>query len=551
MPIPVFTYRSRVSRGAMLSCALAAVTISGAGAATFHRLAVTQTSGSGGDQAILQTSASGSALQGEVGASANGSIKLPFGVLGEFDPSSSAFGVGTLGISTTGYAVAGESLSDTQPTFLAFPGGNGMGLEAVTKSTSVSPAIFAQSSGTGDGVDGAATNGGSMAGVVGEDLSNSDEVTDGVLGTTSNGGYGVEGTSANGALGGMHGFATTGVGVRGESNSGIGVYGVNNQSPAAASPAPVGMDVGLYAVSGVGEGIYAQSTDDSAIYAESANGVGVQGHAAGKRVGVVGYNDAPALQNGDTNLITNYVGVTAVSTVGTGLFATTTNADGAWIQNNDPNYSTLVLYNGDAGDLIEAGNAQCAGYCFEVDTYGDLYVDGFISDQNGTFARTRNPNSDAMSYGAQVAEPTMEDVGRAQLVNGSASVPLRSDFRQTIDSAQYMVFLTPHGDSNGLYVASESAGGFVVRESHAGRSTLGFDYRIVAQQFGAKLGRLPRYASLHKRGSKMHRAGMAASTFERSAPANTRQPSGKLRSRHLRRFVPPPITTMPSAAGLR
>jgi hypothetical protein len=50
--------------------------------------------------------------------------------------------------------------------------------------------------------------------------------------------------------------------------------------------------------------------------------------------------------------------------------------------------------------------------------------------------------------------------------------------------AAYMVFITPEGDSNGLYVVNKTAAGFEVHENRAGRSTLAFSYRIVAKPFG-------------------------------------------------------------------
>jgi hypothetical protein len=43
------------------------------------------------------------------------------------------------------------------------------------------------------------------------------------------------------------------------------------------------------------------------------------------------------------------------------------------------------------------------------------------------------------------------------------------------------VFLTPDGDSNVLYVTQKSPAGFLVCESRGGRSTLSFDYRIIAK----------------------------------------------------------------------
>jgi hypothetical protein len=54
------------------------------------------------------------------------------------------------------------------------------------------------------------------------------------------------------------------------------------------------------------------------------------------------------------------------------------------------------------------------------------------------------------------------------------------------------VFVTPEGDSNGLYVV-KGAGGFLVREQHGGRSTVPFDYRIVAkprEERGTRLARV-------------------------------------------------------------
>jgi hypothetical protein len=387
---------SRLSRRTTLALALGATTVTAASAATFHRLATTQTTGSEGALTILQTGASASALQGEVASSVNTGIKLPFGVLGEYNAAGSKFGVGTLGISTTGYAVAAESLSTTQPSILADAAGGGIGIEAVTPSNSGSPAIYASSAGGGDGVDGVAS-----------------------------GGYGLSGSSSNG---------------------GSGVYGVSND---------------------YGDGVYGQS----------AEGYGV--------FGITG--DAPAEQ----------------------------------LINESASSYVLKMTNQDDGPLIEADNGQCL--CLTLDGGGNLRVSGSVISAGETLARTRNPNSDLMTYGEQSAVPTMDDVGYAQLVDGSATVPLAADFRQTVDGSRYMVFLTPHGDSNGLYVASESAAGFVVRESHGGRSTLAFDYRIVAQQYGAHGGRLPH-----------------------APPPGRATPSVKdrlaiQRARNHRQFVPPPL----------
>jgi hypothetical protein len=44
--------------------------------------------------------------------------------------------------------------------------------------------------------------------------------------------------------------------------------------------------------------------------------------------------------------------------------------------------------------------------------------------------------------------------------------------------------LTPDGDTKGLFVASKSPSGFVVREVQGGHATISFDYHIYATSLG-------------------------------------------------------------------
>ena len=58
-------------------------------------------------------------------------------------------------------------------------------------------------------------------------------------------------------------------------------------------------------------------------------------------------------------------------------------------------------------------------------------------------------------------------------------------FAASIDSATaYRVFVTPAGDTRGLFVSSRSPAGLVVREAQIGHSTVAFDYRVVATALG-------------------------------------------------------------------
>jgi len=54
----------------------------------------------------------------------------------------------------------------------------------------------------------------------------------------------------------------------------------------------------------------------------------------------------------------------------------------------------------------------------------------------------------------------------------------------------YHVFLTPNGDSNGLYVARKTSAGFEVREHGGGGSNVAFDYRIVVRRRGYETVRM-------------------------------------------------------------
>lgn len=78
-------------------------------------------------------------------------------------------------------------------------------------------------------------------------------------------------------------------------------------------------------------------------------------------------------------------------------------------------------------------------------------------------------------------------------MNGETAVRFDQAFAATLDLRRgYQVLLTPDGETRGLYVAAKYEGGFIVRENERGRSTVDFDYRVVAHPVGASDARLPR-----------------------------------------------------------
>jgi hypothetical protein len=116
-----------------------------------------------------------------------------------------------------------------------------------------------------------------------------------------------------------------------------------------------------------------------------------------------------------------------------------------------------------------------------TDTSGDFYYAGSLIE----FAKTRSGEQVA-SYGCQSTTHTLEDVGSARLMNGTAFVHLHRTFESAIElqADPYRVFLTPNGDTRGLYIAQKLTNGFIVRESEKGRSNVDFDYRVVATALG-------------------------------------------------------------------
>ncbi|MGO9269505.1 MAG: hypothetical protein ACLQOO_04485 [Terriglobia bacterium] len=91
-------------------------------------------------------------------------------------------------------------------------------------------------------------------------------------------------------------------------------------------------------------------------------------------------------------------------------------------------------------------------------------------------------NQAGVPNGVEKAGDWREDFGSAQLHNGVAEVGLLPSFLDTVDiQSGYHVFLTPSGDSRGLYVAQKTADGFEVREHGGGKSNISFDYRLVAR----------------------------------------------------------------------
>jgi hypothetical protein len=253
----------------------------------------------------------------------------------------------------------------------------------------------------------------------------------------------LEGSSTNGNTFGLYGVST-GTAVVGKTTGGngnSGVAGINNGT------------------SGAGLGVYGYAANGSGVY-----GISVADGSAG----VAGYQ------------------LNEFSSTGYGLYGETADATGTYpvIYGQGDTASTNLLDVRDNAD----GGSSCV-----IDPEADLLCSGVTEAKAVRARHLTSSGQHVLAYAAESASATLDDVGTAHMVDGVANVPIDRAFASTIDrNSAYHVFITPLGESRGwLYVASKTPAGFQVREAQSGRSTLSFDYRIVAHPIDAKNDRLP------------------------------------------------------------
>jgi len=251
-----------------------------------------------------------------------------------------------------------------------------------------------------------------------------------VGGTNKGAGPGVQGV--NQYFGnGIFGVASNNDGVNGttynpssKQKSRSGVYGVDLSTDGGAGNA----------------GVSGNTTNGTGVLANSVNGIGMAAYSSNGEA-IIGYSSA---SNGG-DMQGAYIGAIARSA----------------------QYPFLAT-DANANDL------------FYLDGAGNVYYHGGLYQ----FARTKR-NQEVTEYGSKQTTPTIEHVGSARLVNGMARVAFDAAFADAIDDREgYHVFVTPNGDTRGLYVTAKSPEGFVVRETQQGRGTLDFDYRVVATPLG-------------------------------------------------------------------
>jgi hypothetical protein len=241
---------------------------------------------------------------------------------------------------------------------------------------------------------------------------------------------GVVGFGADPGARGERGGGGDAVGVLGHAEKSVGVWGRSTALPGVLGTATA--HAGVYGAGPLG------------VVGDGTGGwIGVEG-ISGSQYGVYGHVDYK-------NTSDDMVGVFGAAAV------------------NVPNWES---YTGRAGVFVGP-----------VDVIGNLTVTGDQVVWGTKSAAARHTDgTHRLLYCVESPESQFEDFGEAQLVKGAAKVKLDRDFAGVADTRHYHVFLTPYGDSRGLYVSARSRNGFVVREQGGGKSRLRFSYRVVAKR---------------------------------------------------------------------
>jgi hypothetical protein len=176
------------------------------------------------------------------------------------------------------------------------------------------------------------------------------------------------------------------------------------------------------------------------------------------------------------------VGVYATSAKWHGVYAECGTDQGAGALVGVTNFSTGVAFQARA-------NAPAVAAGFFV---GNVSVFGSLGVTGGKFAIIKSSDGKYRAmHAVEAPEAWFEDVGKAKLVNGSATVTLDPLFAQHIHTDDYHVFLTEYGESNGLYVTAQDTGGFVVQERNRGTSSVTFGWKVQAKRADLKDERMP------------------------------------------------------------
>jgi hypothetical protein len=172
----------------------------------------------------------------------------------------------------------------------------------------------------------------------------------------------------------------------------------------------------------------------------------------------------------------DHVGVYAFSVNGNAVYGTSANGNGVF-----------GFAQGSGSGVVGLSAKGLAG-----EFRGDVVVLGSLTVIGGSkSAAVPHPDgSHRQLYAVESPESWFEDFGEARLVHGKAEITLDPEFAALVRCERYHVFLSPMGDSKGLYISRRNRTGFQVREQQHGVSNLRFSFRVVARRKDIRGARL-------------------------------------------------------------
>jgi hypothetical protein len=262
-------------------------------------------------------------------------------------------------------------------------------------------------------------------------------------------------------------------------DNGVGLLSIGGQSIFHGNVVSKGEAVAAFSP---GVGVYATG-DDGGVLA-----VGRVGVDAISEIGGVGVRGTATTGRGVVGSSAFGPGVEANSASGPGVLGTSGSGHGVngLSRTRAGVVGTSINFIGTAGVAIERGigvvgiglQGLAGAFWGDVVVLGDFTVVGgaksaAVKSPDGFFRRL---------YALESPESWLEDFASAKLSKGKCQVKLERNFASVIRADSYHVFLTPKGDSNGLFVSRQTRNGFEVKEQGGGTSNIEFSYRVVAKR---------------------------------------------------------------------
>lgn len=224
-----------------------------------------------------------------------------------------------------------------------------------------------------------------------------------------------------------------------------------------------------------GVGVVGAAPSGTGVFGDSSAGSGVAG-VTDTGSGVVGFSSGNFTQGllGQGQGATTH-GVTGISIGAFGLSGTSTSGNGfVGVNQNGNTFAGQFIGHG----LVQGDN-NAPG----------IFVKGSMVATGAKPAAVPTSQGLTLLYAVETPDVLFEDVGKARLVKGRTRVDLDPLFIETIETEEFWVFLTPRGDTRGLYVTSQDEKGFEIREQQGGQSDVEVDWRLMARRKGMDASR--------------------------------------------------------------